>query len=194
MVSKLLLATEETYLDAVKNQVDGKIIHQLSEYYYDVRAGIGFNKTPDEYGAFPSDPYSHTPGHAGAQQPGMTGQVKEDVLARFGELGVFVEKGKIVFRPTLLKEKEFLNTPAVFNYFNLEGLEVGVGLPPKTLAFTYCQVPIVYHLSEKPKLILIKKEGIKMTSENLSINLMDSASIFERRGAVERIEVFLKLE
>ncbi len=38
------------------------------------------------YGAIPTDPYSHTPGFAGAQQPGMTGPVKEDIC-RLGELG-----------------------------------------------------------------------------------------------------------
>ena len=61
---------------------------RLGQLYYRVREGIGFNKTPAEYGAFPTDPYSHTPKHAGAKQPGMTGQVKEEVLCRFGELGV----------------------------------------------------------------------------------------------------------
>ena len=45
------------------------------------------------YGAFPTDPYSHTPAGKGAQQPGMTGQVKEDVISRFGELGVEVKNG-----------------------------------------------------------------------------------------------------
>ena len=36
----------------------------------------------------PTDPYSHTPGFAGVQQPGMTGQVKEEILTRWGELGL----------------------------------------------------------------------------------------------------------
>ena len=66
------------------------ICQRLGGLYYRVREGIGFNKTPAEYGAFPTDPYSHTPGHGGAQQPGMTGQVKEEILSRFGELGVRV--------------------------------------------------------------------------------------------------------
>ena len=41
---------------------------------------MGFKKTesPAEYGAFPDDPYSHTPSFGGARQPGMTGQVKEE--------------------------------------------------------------------------------------------------------------------
>ena len=40
----------------------------------------------------------------GAKQPGMTGQVKEEILTRFGELGVRVEEGAIVFEPALLRQ------------------------------------------------------------------------------------------
>ena len=49
------------------------------------RAGI--QQDGREYGAFPTDPYSHTPAHAGAQQPGMTGQVKEELLTRPARVG-----------------------------------------------------------------------------------------------------------
>ena len=66
-------------------------------YYFKIRSGLSASKTPKEYGAFPFDPYSHTPSHSGAQQPGMTGQVKEEILTRFGELGCFVNDGCIMF-------------------------------------------------------------------------------------------------
>ena len=42
------------------------------ECYEDIRLGLGFTKTADVYGAFPTDAYSHSPRHIGAQQPGMT--------------------------------------------------------------------------------------------------------------------------
>ncbi|MEZ4646669.1 MAG: hypothetical protein R3E31_28750 [Chloroflexota bacterium] len=77
----------------------------LAAAYYDIRAGLGFNKSPAEYGAFPTDPYSHTPAGRGAQQPGMTGQVKEEILTRWGELGVFVQDGVLHFAPTLLRSR-----------------------------------------------------------------------------------------
>ena len=67
-------------------------MEDLLEHYYEINEGIGVHKSPALYGAFPTDPYSHTPAGKGAQQPGMTGQVKEDILSRFGELGVFVTK------------------------------------------------------------------------------------------------------
>ena len=88
MVSKLLLAVQENFFAALEQGADDATCTHLGQLYYRVRKGIGFNKTPAEYGAFPTDPYSHTPKHAGARQPGMTGQVKEEILTRFGELGV----------------------------------------------------------------------------------------------------------
>jgi len=57
------------------------------------------HKPPARHGAIPTDPYSHTTGFAGAQQPGMTGQVKEDLLTRMSELGLHIEAGRISFRP-----------------------------------------------------------------------------------------------
>ncbi len=92
MVSKLLLAVQENCLLAVNNNESEVLIGKLLDHYYEINAGIGVHKSPELYGAFPTDPYSHTPATKGAQQPGMTGQVKEDLLSRFGELGVFVKR------------------------------------------------------------------------------------------------------
>jgi hypothetical protein len=78
----------------------------LVAHYRRVRDGLGWRKTPAEYGAFPADPYSHTPAEGGAQQPGMTGQVKEEILARWGELGLRFEAGQIRFDPVLLDAAE----------------------------------------------------------------------------------------
>jgi len=72
-------------------------------------------------GAFPCDPYSHTPRRRGAQQPGMTGAVKEEVLARWGELGVQVRAGKLRFAPRLLHLTEFEAGPYRFDYVDVNG-------------------------------------------------------------------------
>ena len=90
MVSKLLLAAQECYRQAVETGAQPAVTAALAAAYYDIRQGLGFNKSPADYGAFPTDPYSHTPMGGGARQPGMTGQVKEEILTRFGELGVSV--------------------------------------------------------------------------------------------------------
>ena len=81
MVSKLLLAVQETFFRACDAGASPNVLRGLADAYYDVRAGLGDHKSPDRYGAFPADPYSHTPAHAGARQPGLTGQVKETSFA-----------------------------------------------------------------------------------------------------------------
>ena len=111
MVAKLLLAVQEVALRAEREGQPGPVREALARAYYRIRAGLGFEKTAAEYGAFPMDPYSHTPPGGGAQQPGMTGQVKEEILTRFGELGVTVRDGLVGFRPRLLRRAEFLREP-----------------------------------------------------------------------------------
>jgi hypothetical protein len=100
MVAKLLLAVQERVFEA--SDAGAPELGALVAHYRRVRDGLGYRKTPAEWGAFPADPYSHTAGEGGAQQPGMTGQVKEEILTRWGELGVRFEAGQIRFDPVLL--------------------------------------------------------------------------------------------
>jgi hypothetical protein len=100
MVAKLLLAVQELIWKASDDK--SPRLEELKALYRDVRSGLGYHKTVVEYGAFPFDPYSHTPGEGGAQQPGMTGQVKEEVLTRWGELGLRWKDGRLHFQPVLL--------------------------------------------------------------------------------------------
>ena len=138
-----------------------EVCQRLGRLYYRVREGIGFNKTPAEYGAFPTDPYSHTPGHGGAQQPGMTGQVKEEVLSRFGELGLRVAGGAVRFDPRLLRACEFPTAPRQFRFLDVHGEWQELTVPASALAFTWCQVPIVYRLrgEGRPVLAITMRDG-----------------------------------
>ncbi len=122
MVSKLLLAVgENIQREADENpSPQGKVLGRLVSHYFAIREGIGSHKNPAEYGAFPFDPYSHTPSMAGAQQPGMTGQVKEDIISRWFELGVSVHDGQITFCPTMLKDTDFVNGELRFTYCGTE--------------------------------------------------------------------------
>jgi hypothetical protein len=104
MVAKLLLAVQERVFEASDDNAPE--LPALLAYYRRVRNGLGYKKTVAEYGAFPADPYSHTPSQGGAQQPGMTGQVKEEIITRWGELGIRFETGLIRFDPVLLDPRE----------------------------------------------------------------------------------------
>ncbi|SFS48762.1 hypothetical protein [Lutibacter maritimus] len=192
MVSKLLLSVQETCLLAIENNESDVVIGKLLDHYYEINAGIGVDKSPKLYGAFPTDPYSHTPAGKGAQQPGMTGQVKEDVLSRFGELGVFVEEGVLKFNPRLLRRTEFLQESKVFKYTNIKKEKVQLELSKDSLCFTYCQVPIIYKLVDKQGVKVHFNNNSIKEFEQLLLDISTSKKIFERTGEINKIEVYLK--
>ncbi len=192
MVSKLALAAQETFLRADRAGADASVLASLAEAYYDIRAGLGVNKTPAEFGAFPTDAYSHTPGGAGAKQPGMTGQVKEDILCRWGELGVGVHDGRIAFRPSLLRAAEFVSAPSSFEVVDVAGQTQTLPLDAGMLAFTYCQVPVLYRRSDTPALRLVGADGQTTEVDGAELSAADSSEVFRRTGAIARIEVDLE--
>ncbi len=191
MVSKLLLAVQESCINAVNNNEDEVVVGHLLEHFYEINEGIGVHKSPELYGAFPTDPYSHTPGGKGAQQPGMTGQVKEDILSRFGELGVFVKKGQLFFNPCLLRKEEFLQLSKRFNYVSVSGDSKSIELPENSLGFTYCQVPIIYQLAEVNAIEVEYDNGKNKSFEGLSLDSNVSQSVFTRNSEVEYIRVHI---
>lgn len=202
MVAKLLLATQENLEHAVATRADAEVVAGLRAAYEDVRHGLGYCKPPAVYGAFPADPYSHTPAGKGARQPGMTGQVKEEVLTRVGELGVRVEDGAIVFRPTLLRASEWLAAAGVLRVPDVAGSPVEVALPAGSLGFTFCQVPVVYRYvgAGVPGAGTIGAAAVAVRviladgSVGASVDRIDaelSAAIFDRTGRVTRVEVDL---
>ncbi|MCB9284714.1 MAG: hypothetical protein H6563_11615 [Lewinellaceae bacterium] len=189
MVSKLLLAVQECCLKAVEENEHEAVLGRLLEHYYEISEGIGIHKPPSIYGAFPTDPYSHTPAGKGAQQPGMTGQVKEDILCRFGELGAFVRAGKLYFNPCLLRKKEFLERPGIFEYADVHLENKQIRLEKGSLGFTYCQVPVIYKLADAEGVEVVFKDQTTAKTDSLSLDPVTSKKIFERTGDVERILV-----
>ena len=191
MVSKLLLAVQECCWTAIDNEESPEIVGRLLEHYYEINAGIGVHKSPSLYGAFPTDPYSHTPAGKGAQQPGMTGQVKEDILSRFGELGVRVDAGQLYFQPALLRKDEFLQEAKRFDYVDIYLQHHHLDLPKNSLAFTYCQIPIVYQLANTSRIEIVHQDGKVTKNDTLSLDQTTSQKIFERTGEVARIMVYI---
>lgn len=189
MVSKLALAVQETYLNAIETGAENEIIAGLKNYYHEITEGIGVHKSPEVYGAFPTDPYSHTPAGKGAQQPGMTGQVKEDILARMGELGVLVKNGTLQFKPDLLKKEEFLKVKRTVHYNNVNLQQKELTLEKNSLCFTYCQIPIVYKLAKKDSIEVIYSSDKSVEIEGLNLNSEISNQIFRRTGEVSKILV-----
>jgi hypothetical protein len=189
MVSKLLLAVMETVKRAEAMGASEMVVAGLKAAYYDVREGIGFNKTPDVYGAFPTDPYSHTPDFAGARQPGMTGQVKEEVLTRLLELGVEVADACVSFKPTVLRKSEFLDSAATLRYFDVTGASQEVALKTGELCFTYCQVPVVMKMGESASITLHTHDGGTESVTGNALTAEQSEALFKKNGRYARVDV-----
>jgi len=148
---------------------------------------LGFAKTALEFGAFPTDPYSHTPAHTGARQPGMTGQAKEDVIMRYAELGVSLRNGVLQLHPQRIADQEWLEEPAT--------LEVPTGGPEvqtiaverDQLAFTLCGIPIVYERGGGHVVVELS-DGQEISMAN-GLDEPTSAQIFARDGSVHQVRV-----
>lgn len=192
MVSKLLLAVRECCLQAMENHDDQVIIDKLIQHFHAINEGIGVHKSPSVYGAFPTDPYSHTPANKGAQQPGMTGQVKEDILARFGELGIRVKNGQLSFNPFMLRKTEFMAEPKSFQYVDVNGNNNELTVPENALCFTYCQVPILYVMSDNDKVeVITSNNQARQVFQALTLDIHHSQRLFFRTGEIKHIEVFI---
>jgi hypothetical protein len=187
MVSKLLLAVQEYYFKAVREGVDASLINRCREHYYEIKAGIGWYKAPDVYGAFPSDAYSHTPAKQGVKQPGLTGQVKEDIISRFCELGIVVQEGRLAFDPVLFNPDELLQKEADFAFVDLQGKKKSIRLKKGQMAFTFCQVPIVYATAPESVLEVEFTDGRKIKLEGNKLTENISADLFLRKGTLAKI-------
>ncbi len=189
MVSKLQLAVQEVCLKAVEKEETAEVIGKLLEHYYEINAGVGVHKSPALYGAFPTDPYSHTPEGRGAQQPGMTGQVKEDILSRFGELGVFVNDGCLYFNPCLLRKNEFTIQERMYHYVTVQKEHKSFAPAIGSLCFTYCQVPIIYRIAKTNSIEIENQDGTLTINNTLKLDADTSRNIFNRTGAITKITV-----
>lgn len=188
MVSKLALAVSDTVFVAVDAGEGDQVVSELRSHLREIRAGIGAEKSPSKYGGFPSDPYSHTPENAGGKQPGMTGQVKEDILSRFAQIGAHVENGCLRFRLDLFDRNELLTEADTLECFDLSGELRVVDLPRNSFGFTMFQVPIVYLPSHEDRILVEFSDSQTRVFAGTQIDAETSRFLFSRTGYVKRVE------
>ncbi len=164
--AKFTLAILET---AQKAKENGEDITEIYKVYNEILQGFIYRKTPSECGAIPIEPYSHTSYSGKSEQPGMTGQVKESIIMRRGELGVRVKEGVISFDPSFLRQAEFDENGEV--------------------SFALCGIPVWYKKSDTEKMIISFNNGEQYESSNYVIDFETSKSIFEREDVVKSIVI-----
>ena len=185
MVTKLLVAGSET----ARQLQHEDCAPALLESFVELRQSLSFNKTPGEYGAFPTDPYSHTPKGQGAKQPGMTGSVKEVILARQAEMGYFIEAGRLAFDFLLLDRGELLSAPASFSYLDVNGQTQAMALHAGSLAYTICQTPVILQAASAPSLTVHFANGQVQQLEGNTLDEANTRHIFLRDGSILSLTV-----
>jgi hypothetical protein len=121
----------------------------------------------------------------------MTGMVKEEVLARQAELGFSVTDGCIVFDFLLFERGELLQSPANYDYFDVSGQARRIELAAGSLAYTICQVPVVVRAGGNAEIAVHLRGGEIRRIAGHALDAATSAHIFQRDGAVERLDVTL---
>ena len=119
----------------------------------------------------------------------MTGQVKEDLLCRFGELGVRVTDGCIHFDRALMNGEEFLKAPATFEYVDVQQQWQTLALPAESLAYTLCQIPVVHLKGDTPGIEVKRADGSTQKVAGLSLDLDTSRAMFRRAHEVVQLTV-----
>jgi hypothetical protein len=118
----------------------------------------------------------------------MTGQVKEQVLTRFGELGIDVRDGRIHVDPRLLPEHELTGSPLpALAGSDVE--EVLGAVTPGSLAFTFCQVPVHLREGREAAIELIGHDGRREVVKGSRLDRQRSSAIFGRGGRYRRLEI-----
>lgn len=185
MVSKLHLALAEAAAAATG---DAGARAVLAAATATVRSGLGPAKGPAEFGAFPWDPYSHTPAGRGAQQPGMTGQVKEEIIARRLRLGVAVRGGCIAFHPERLRQGDVLAAAGELLWVDLDGRERRLPVPAGALALTICQVPVILRRDASACRITRRDGGSEIVA-GVTLPQPLSQAVLHRSGEIACIEL-----
>ena len=119
----------------------------------------------------------------------MTGLVKEEIIARLAELALTVEEGCLVFDPSLLNPEELLSSAATFDFIDIKGEHQSLSVPAGSVAFTYCQTPVILMVGEAAEIVVETSDGQRMTVEGSRLDQETSAPIFKRDGFIEEIRV-----
>ena len=119
----------------------------------------------------------------------MTGQVKEEVLTRRGELGASISNGCLTFTPSLVHKREFLEEKALFSYYDQHNTRSEAEVPAGGIAFTVAQVPVVYMPASENAIEVTLQDGETEEHTGHTLSEEQSANLFNREGLITKLTV-----
>ena len=97
--------------------------------------------------------------------------------------------GRITFDPTILRKSEFIEEEKSFKYVNLENEINYIELDKHSLAFTVCQVPVIYNLSDKENIRISYMNNSEEIIKGHELDIENSESIFNRTNLIKAVYV-----
>jgi len=89
----------------------------------------------------------------------------------------------------LLRKQEFLAKNKEFNYIDVDRNKQAITVSAGSLAFTYCQVPVIYTKSNQESVQIAFKDGTEKTFGQLKLDKTTSEKLFQRTGEINHITV-----
>ena len=74
----------------------------------------------------------------------------------------------------------------------MQGNQQSLMINPGMLAFTCCQVPVIYIISDENKIVITRSDNTEEEFKGLHLNSDLSSKIFQRNGSISKIKVMLK--
>jgi hypothetical protein len=107
------------------------------------------------------------------------------------ELGVQMKEGTLRFEPGLLLRSEVLNKDVNATFITVNGTVKNILLQPGSLAFTICQVPVVYQLAASPMIEVFYNNGAKESLHSNELNSTISQQVLHRTGEIDYLLVYI---
>ena len=92
----------------------------------------------------------------------------------------------------MLRKSEFLEKQSTFSFYDIKGQLQTIDLSKNSLAFTVCQVPVIYELAKNEDVEVFFRNKTVEKFSNLNLSQKVSKKIFKRDGSVEKVVVKIK--
>jgi hypothetical protein len=91
----------------------------------------------------------------------------------------------------MLRAQEFTVAEQDFRYLAVNDKWETIKLPPASIGFSWCQVPVVFTLTDEAEsaMQVILSSGELVSRSSSSLTLEESQDMFERNGNIKQIEV-----
>ena len=88
-----------------------------------------------------------------------------------------------------MRKEEFLRKPEIFSYVDIDNKKSEIEVQRNSLCFTYCQIPVIYKLSDNENLKVVFENGSILEYEYPVLDTLVSKKMFERTGEISHVIV-----